>query len=872
MNYSKYSIKKRIEDLTYGDMRQENRQMYSVKTALVILAVLVFASAISITAGALVGIIKNAPDISAIEFSPVGYASKTYDSQGNQVATLVQAGSNREEVSFEEIPEDLINAFVAIEDQRFWEHDGIDFRSITRAVKGVFTGNSALGGGSTITQQLIKNNVFNGGNEKGFALYERKFQEWYIALCLENQPGIEKEDIKKQIITDYLNTINLGNNSLGVKVAAQRYFGKDVKDLDLAECTVLASITKNPSRYNPIRHPDYNQERREQVIDNMLDQGYITASQAKVAKSTKVYDEIKEVNESKTEVYNQVYSYFTDELISQVISALKEKLSLTEEQAKNMLYSGGLSIYTTQDPEIQNIVDEEVNNPDNYDTAKYSYKWRCSVSSSDGSTVNYSEKDVDSYIKNIKSGYNGLSKDTETIDAYIDEFKKTVIENEEDIIAETLDYTLEPQVSFVVIDQKTREVKAISGGRGEKEYSLTTNRATNTYRQPGSTFKVLTAFAPAIDEYGKTLGSVYYDSSCQVGEKVFRNWWSSGEYFGYSSIREGIEFSMNIVAVKCLTETVGTENGLEFAKKLGITTLTEEDNNAALALGGLTKGVSNLELTNAFASIADGGQYGEYKFFTKICDHEGNVIIDNTESEKKSVMREATAYLLTDAMRMSTVSHTKFADGYTVSNTSSRAHLDNMVCAGKSGTTTNNKDVWFVGFTPYYTAGIWAGCDENQTLYDSSTGEYNGGTSFHKDIWNKIMTRIHKDLEDPGSFEKPDNIVEVQICRKSGLLANEYCSLDERNGENAVYTEYFNASNVPTESCTLHGENGVLNISDEDLLSGNTDDTDVNAVRQVAETEEDTEALETEFTGPGSEAVIQGPGVYESSMDTGNVR
>ena len=857
MNYSRSSIRKKLEYIDKDDRRFANRISGGAGTAIVFAVVLFAVSLCFLCLGAVVGIIENSPDIKDISPAPTGFASKTYDINGKEVATLVKSGSNREEASFEEFPEDLVNAFVAIEDRRFFEHDGIDLRSITRAVKGVITGNSEEGGGSTITQQLVKNNVFAGGMEEGFALYERKFQEWYIALSLENQPGKKKQEIKREIITDYLNTINLSNNTLGVKVAARRYFDKELSELDLSECTVLAAITKNPSRLNPIRHPDNNQERRIKVLENMRELGYITKEQEKAASSMDVYDEIEKVNSRKTETDQGIYSWFTDELINQCVIALKEKLSITEKEARDLLYSGGLSIYTTQDPAIQKIVDEEVNNPDNYDTVKYSYKWRLSLTHSDGTMTHYSERDSDKYIEEHTGNYTGLFKDRETIEKWIDEYRDTVITSDDTVTAETLDFTLEPQVGFVVIDQKTGYVKAVSGGRGDKEYSLTINRATNTYRQPGSTFKVITAFAPAIEENGATLGTVYYDARYQVGEKEFRNWWNHTQFFGWSGIREGIEYSMNIVAVRCLVETVSPEAGAEFAKKMGITTLYPEDVNAALALGGITKGVSLLELTNAFSAIADGGNYCDYCFFTKITDKNGNVLIDNTETVKKRVMKETTAWLLTDAMRASTVGHSKWAYDYSVNNTSSRSHLDNMICAGKSGTTTNNRDAWFVGFTPYYTAGIWAGCDDNQSLNDSQTGEYNGGTSFHKDIWNRIMTRVHAELSDPGSFEKPDDITEKRICRKSGLLAGPYCELDVRGGSSPVYTEYFDIENVPYETCNIHTEDGTVYINEENLQRGETDDVRANAAILAAKAAAEEEAL---LAQQEEEAVLLGPG------------
>lgn len=868
MKFTKDSVNDRLEEITYGDVKADNSRMHALKLLLIFILLVASLSGAAFGFGCILGIIDNAPDIDTLSFSPKGYATTTYDTKGNLTATLIQEGSNREEATFDELPEQLIDAFVAIEDQRFWTHNGIDLRSISRAVKGVLTGDSSAGGGSTLTQQLIKNNVFSGGNEKGFELYERKFQEWYIALLLENRPGVDKLETKKQIITDYLNTINLGNNTLGVKVAAERYFGKDVSTLDLAECTVLASITKNPTRLNPLKHPEENQERRLQVLKNMEEQGYITAAEREAASGMEVYDRIKTNNESIS-AENDVYSYFTDALITQCIQVFEDRLGMTEAEARNLLYSGGLKIMTTQDPDIQAVVDEEVNNPDNYDTAKYSFKWRCSIKRADGKLEHYSEKDVENYFKNEKhESWSGLFRTEEAARAYADQYRATVYSEADgdEIIAETFDATLQPQVSVVLMDQHTNEVKAITGGRGEKKYSLTINRATGTYRQPGSAFKVIAAFAPAIEENGATLASTYYDCEYELGDKKFKNWWKAGNYFGYSTIRDGIEFSMNIVAVRCMFETVTPLEGVRFAERLGISSLTEEDLNVATALGGITKGVTNMELTNAYASIADGGLYHEPKLFTVIYNHDGSVLLDLTQDQKTRVMKETTAFLLTDAMKGVIEPHTKWASGYTVNNTSGRCKLDNMVAAGKSGTTTRNVDIWFVGYTPYYTMGIWAGCDDNQSLNDSETGVYNGGTSFHKDIWRKIMNEVHEGLESKTEFDMPDGIVQVDVCRKSGLLPTSACYADYRAGSNAVYTEYFDADNVPVEKCDHHRAGGGIIVPEADQ-GKYTDDSGRGYAQQSSDSDESTDTYDASISDAPQETAASN----ESSSGSGSV-
>ena len=615
-------------------------------------------------------------------------------------------------------------------------------------------------------------------------------------------PACPRKKQKNVIITNYLNTINLGYNTLGVKVAARRYFNKEVSDLTLAECTVLASITSNPSRYNPITNPENNNTRRQIVLQNMVDQNYISKMDMENALSDDVYDRIQNVNTAAKET-NSHYSYFTDELIEQVTEALMKKLGYTESQASNLVYSGGLKIYTTQDPAIQSIVDEEVNDPGNYTVAKYSVEYRLSVNHADGTTQHYSEENLRSYRKNTlgDASFEGLYNSKEEVQADIDRYKEWLLKDGDDVIAERQNLILQPQASFFIMDQHTAEVKALSGGRGEKNSRRTLNRATNVYRQPGSSFKVLTAFAPAIDTCGATLGTVYYDAPYTIGTKTFRNWWGESRGFtGYSNIREGIIYSMNIVAVRTLMETVTPQLGVEYAENLGITSLTKDDLGAALSLGGITKGVSNMELTAAYAAIANGGVYTTPRFFTKILDHDGKVLIDN-EPETKQVLKDSTAFLLTDAMSESMKANRKFArSGVSINSTSTRAALTGMSAAGKSGTTTSNNDVWFVGFTPYYTAGVWGGCDNNQKLKHG--GVDNGGTSFHKDIWRNIMNRVHEGLEDPG-FTVPDSVETAEICRKSGKRAvSGVCDHDPRG--DAVYTEYFAKGTAPTEVCDKH--------------------------------------------------------------------
>ena len=801
MNYGKTEVSRKLRRISSKTEKLTSRMIFLFVKLILVAVLLMAAFAASLGYGALKGIIDSAPEIDVASIEPSGYATMVYDREGNLTETLVKSGANRLEATYEELPQCLIDAFVAIEDSRFWSHKGIDIRSILRAAVGVITGESA-GGGSTLTQQLIKNNIFEGGNENTFGeKLERKIQEQYLAVQLE------KIMDKKIILKNYLNTINLGNNTLGVKAAALRYFNKDVSDLTLSEATVIAGITQAPTRYNPLTENGRknNEEKRRVILQYMYEQGLIDKEAQEEALADDVYSRITNVNLTAQE-NESPYTYFTDELITQVMEALQEELGYTETQASNLLFSGGLEIHTTQDPKMQAIVDEEVNNPDNYDVVYYSVDYQLSVTHADGTTTHYSDESMGSYFRNDlgRSSFNGLFDSKEEADEAISLYKDAMVKEGDTILGEVIHYVLQPQISFVLMDQATGEVKAISGGRGTKEVSRSLNRATETLRQPGSTFKVITSFAPAIDACGANLSTVYYDAPFTVGTKTFRNWYSSKGYMGYSTIRDGIVYSMNIVAVRCMMETVTPQLGVEYARNFGITSMTDTDYNAATALGGITKGVSNLELTAAYATIANQGIYTKPRFFTQILDHNGKVLLDNTP-ETKRVLKDSTAFLLTDAMSQSMESSRMYGSGNLYS-TSTSANLSNMSNAGKSGTTTSNNDIWFVGYTPYYTAGIWSGCDNNQKI--SAIGS---STSYHKIIWKNIMTRVHEGLADTG-FSIPSSVTTAQVCRKSGKLASPgVCENDPRGS--AVYTEYFAKGSEPTEVCDHHGVTTVCAAS-----------------------------------------------------------
>ena len=619
---------------------------------------------------------------------------------------------------------------------------------------------------------------------------ERKIQEQYLAIKLEETMS------KEEILQAYLNTINLGQNTLGIQAASNRYFGKDVSELSIAEGAVLAGIAKNPEGYNPIRNPEDNKMRTSLVLGNMKEQELITQAEYDTAVNEDVYSHIKKVNESVTESA-KVNSYFTDAVVNAVLEDLKELKGYSDTQAYNMLYGGGLKIYTTMDPKIQGIMDEELANPDNFpDTFKIGLEYAMTTVKKDGTTTNYSQEMMQAYFKekNGTKTYELLYKDEESAQAAIDEYEATVIEAN-DTVYRNIKMSVQPQVSMVVMDQFTGEVKGILGGRGEKTANLTLNRATDAVRQPGSTFKVVAAYAPALDAAGMSLATTQYDGPYIYEDGTdmrLVNNWSGDSYEGWTNIRRGIQQSKNVLAVKTYTEN-GSALGLSYLERFGFTTLqTVTDSNGrndygpTVALGGLTIGVTNLELTGAYASIANAGFYQEPIFYTKIEDHDGNILIDKTVDRKShQVISEANAWLLTSAMQ-------DVVNG----GTGGAVKFAGMSIAGKTGTTSDDKDVWFVGYTPYYTAGVWAGYDI-PTSKLKGTGEKN----YHKKLWKSVMSRIHEELENKA-FEKPEDIVQVAVCSESGKRpVPGLCDADPRG---CVVTEYFAKGYEPTESCNLH--------------------------------------------------------------------
>ena len=784
MNYGKKSVSKKRNSLISRTAMMGKRAHVSLIRVLFVILITICVVIGCTGIGAFRGIIDNAPAVNDIDISPLGYATFLYDGDGNQLRKLTAPSSNRLPVSIDQIPVDLQHAVVAIEDERFYEHNGIDVRGILRAfVKNLSSGNLSEGA-STITQQLLKNNVFTNWTQESTWLerFTRKIQEQYLAVEIE-----KKINNKNVILENYLNTINLGAGTYGVQAAARKYFNKDVWNLNLSECTTLAGITQNPTQYNPIEHPEANAKRRKEVLDHMIDQGYITQEQYDQVINDDIYSEIQAAQVLNEETDNTVYSYFEDELIDQVINDLMNIKGYTRTQAQNLVYSGGLSIYTTQDASIQKILDEEYADPSNYpDYVQYALDYALTVQNPDGEEVNYSKEMLRLYFQNEDPEFDLLFDSQEEGQSYVDRYKEHVLADGSTVVAERVSFAPQPQSSMSIIDQHTGYVKAIIGGRGEKTASLTLNRATDTTRQPGSTFKILSTYAPALNEKGMTLATTFEDEPYNYpdGSPVNN---ASKSYGGTTTIRRAIQNSINVVAVKCLEE-VTPELGLQYLDNFGFTTLahgTEADKDAdgtiwtdanlPMALGGLTHGVTNIELCAAYAAIANNGNYIEPIYYTKILDHNGNVLIEKN-SAGRSVIKESTAWLLTSAM-----------EDVVNQGTGTACQLDDMTVAGKTGTTDAYNDLWFVGYTPYYTCAVWSGFDNNEKLPEDAR-------DFHKNLWKKVMTRIHEGLPDKD-FDMPASVEKISICEETGLLPRAGCP---------VITEYFDIGDVPTDYCDQH--------------------------------------------------------------------
>ena len=658
--------------------------------------------------------------------------SVVLDQEGN---TIAQIGSERkkEKVSLSEMPKNLKNAYVGIEDERYYSHHGVDIKRTASAIFSyvIHFGSSSYGG-STITQQLVKN--LTGDNTDSIF---RKVKEWVKAYELELFFS------KDEILEMYLNVIYVGPNIYGVQAGSEYYFSKDVGNLSLAECAFLAGINNSPNSYNPFLEDDNSEKiekRTKTVLSKMLELEYISQEEYESAIS-EVENGLK-FKKGEVSSSDGIYSYHTDALINEIIEDISEEKNITKTFATNYLYHSGLTIHSTQISSIQEKTEAEME------------KTRYQIKSQDGSTTS--------------------------------------------------------QAAMVIIDQTTGRVVSCVGGLGEKEDARGFNRAIQSTRQTGSSMKPLAVLAPAINKKQITAASIFDDT-----QKTFEDNYSPENYDGYLgeiTVRRAVESSQNIPFVEIMEELT-PKTSIKYLEKMGISTLTEKDNNLSLALGGLDKGVSPLEMAAGYATIANNGVYIEPTFYTEIVNKSGKTIL-KANPKSKRVFSEETAYIIQELLTQPVLGS---------NGTATYSNISGMDVAAKTGTTDENYDRWLCGFTPYYTAATWFGYDQNETIYFNKQNP--AGL-----IWANVMKSVHTNLENK-KFVKPNKIVTAKICKDTGLKATTGCS--------NTYEEYFIKGTVP-KTCTTHKGSKIKN-------STNTysNDSSSSTINNNINTDEDEMELNT---------------------------
>ena len=640
---------------------------------------------------------------------------------------------NRIWASYKDIPTNLVYATVAIEDKRFFQHNGVDWLRSMKASANLFLGGGSAYGASTVTQQLVKNLT----NDKEVTV-RRKLVEIFRALEMEKQYS------KEEIMEWYLNTIYLGEQAYGVRTAASTYFGKDVSQLDLAECASLIAITNNPSIYDPYiseKTKANNKERQTNILYEMWHQGYISESDYQNAKAEELNFQYAD-STTETGDNSDYYSYFVDQVIRDVVDDLASVTGYDTEVINRMILGGGYQIYSTIDVDVQNAAEEVYENLDNIPK-------------------------TDSTYQQLQSG-------------------------------------------IVIIDNETGDIAAIVGGVGQKEGSLTLSRATQSLLSPGSTIKPLAVYAPALELGLIAPATVYDDTPFTFGSTP----WPKNEdetYHGLTNILDAMKRSTNTVAVKVLDD-VGLDYAYQYAvDEMHLNSLVDEyelngvsytdKSYWSLALGGMVRGVTIRDMAAAYASIENKGVYRKARTYTKVLDSDGNVVLDNTQSSNEN-MSEKTAYYLTYMMEETV------KDG-----TGQEAQVPGIDTAGKTGTTSDDKDRWFAGYTGYYTGVVWCGYDQPQEVVLEDDSIENPASV----LFNEVMTKVHEGKENKA-FEKPSSVVEVQVCQDSGRLPNEWCTKDVR-GDRTI-SVMLDSSDAPAAYCDTHVETDLCTAGETLHVAG----------------------------------------------------
>ena len=618
------------------------------------------------------------------------------------VTSDVWTGKQSIYVPYEEIPQAMIDAVVSIEDKRFFEHRGVDWYRTLAAVANYILRGDGHFGGSTLTQQLIKN--LTGENAP---TWQRKVQEILWALDLERKLD------KTQILELYLNVVHFSDQCDGIAAAGEHYFSKSVLDLNPSECAAIIAITNNPSYYNPIRHPENNRTRRDLILTQMYEQGYL---KEEMLSTFLAADTVLYVKDSSGDGSN---SWYVDMVVEDVINDLVEKYNMSRSAASHLLYTGGLHIDMAMDEEIQRIVED---------------------------------------------------------------YYRTSVRMPQSQKGETA------QSAMIVIDSKTGDILGVAGAIGEKSGNRVQNFATQTKRAPGSTIKPLSVYAPALEEGIINWASVYDDVPIKFDENG-RSVWpknANNTYRGLTNVAYAVAHSTNTVALRVL-EDLGLARAYSYAKdRFHLDLVSNPGANdcdwAALGLGQLNYGVTLRQLTTAYTVFADGGVYHAYRSYYRVTDSQGNILLSRGD-ESERILSPETATIMT-----------KLLEGVIESGTSSSVTLQNLcACAGKTGTTQNDHDRWFVGYTPSLVCGVWCGYEYPESLE---------GRNLCTSIWNTVMRNIVTEKGEIREFDIPSTVTKANYCRDSGQLLAEACQKDPRGTR--AESGWFTKDSLPRTFCTCH--------------------------------------------------------------------
>lgn len=711
--------------------------LFTTLKVIAVIVILAGATGMGLLLGVAKAYIDTTPMLDISRLTSSSKNSYIYDANGELITTF--AGMQyREWASIDEIPDMLKNAVVAIEDVRFYKHEGVDYKRLISAVVNTFR-NQDTHGGSTITQQLVKNTILTDVQS-----YKRKIQEAYLAVQLE------KITDKDAILEAYLNQVYLGGSNYGVKSAAKDYFGKELNELTIRECAMLAGMIQKPNSFNPRLNtydridPETGENsmwrtnaRTDNVLMMMYNAGFITLEQ----KNAALNDTVTILEHSNKEgVYEM--AYFVEYALYDVVTNMLKQRGLLDTKANRNIIeteirTGGYNIYTTLDTDIQRILEYEVENYDNYPELKKS------------SASVLEQENPDGSITKI----------------------------------------IQPQCAAVIIDHNTGNIVALVGGRDRPEQQKVWNRAYMSALQVGSSIKPIAVYGPALD-MGLSPATIAYNIPGRIdGWNTDKGYPSLGDTeIDVVTVRRGVRSSLNVVAARILMEYVGIEKAKEYLIKLGI---PEENINAdgpGLALG--TTGITPIQMTAAFATIANNGVYIQPLSFTKVTDSNGRVILDAaTIRETRRVFSESTAYLLADMMK-----------DVVTSGTGTRARIPGMTVAGKTGTNSDYSSVCFSGITPYYASSVWIGHDYPQNVLRNAAS----GGRYAAPLFKNYMERIHEGLEDKPILDvTPESLglVRRTVCSVSGLLATDACHADP---DHKPITDWFTKENVPKETCNMH--------------------------------------------------------------------